>query len=318
VNQTSHPCSILLADAYRLGMIFTGYEQTQMTSLPIIRLCSVLPYALTMILLTLLLSGCETSQRRDQAGNLIKHSKDVIKTTVNNALGNDQSIQQLFAQPYIDPLTRYLEQNHGRADLSAELNTVKTERDRRCAAIAQRFNSQPITKANLDRYRAGYQYSCANDVAAYEQRLSSVATLNTTDNTTDSIQSSTSTQTTRAAPTSDPLKECYLLVSIRNYHEALKACQAPAENNNTSAQTQMALVHYALKNYDQAIRWANQAAPRSAEAAYLLGQLHQNGQGTPTNQAQATLWFQRAADMGHSQARAELTKLNNLSEDKPE
>ncbi|EXJ12233.1 tetratricopeptide repeat protein [Nitrincola nitratireducens] len=273
------------------------------------------------ICILMVLVGCETAQRQTllkQTGGLIKRSGEAIQDLSQTPTQSKNSeINQLFAQPYIDPLTQYLERNRHRKELRSELNSVRAERDRRCAAIAERFNNQALTQANLNRYRAGYLYSCPNDVNAYAQRLAASvaqsATQKASVQTIDATQSNTLSSPSRTdSPPSnaDALKECYLLVSIRNYHEALKICQPLAEQNDVAAQTQMARVHYALKNYDQTLHWANRAAPRSAEAAYLLGQLHQKGHGTPTDLRQASLWYQRASSMGHTEAQQALNALD--------
>ncbi|RAU16633.1 hypothetical protein DN062_17015 [Nitrincola tibetensis] len=287
---------------------------------------------MAFICVFMMLVGCETAQRQTllkQTGGLIKRSgeaiQDLSQTSVQSSQRNhsqNREINQLFAQPYIDPLTQYLERNRHRKELNSELNSVRAERDRRCAAIAERFNNQTLTPANLNRYRAGYLYSCPNDVNAYAQRLAASIPQDATQKASAQNMDATQATNTLSSPSrtdsppsnTDALKECYLLVSIRNYHEALTMCQPLAEQNDVAAQTQMARVHYALENYDQTLHWANRAAPRSAEAAYLLGQLHQKGHGTHTDLRQASLWYQRASSMGHTKAQQAL----NALEEKPE
>ena len=94
------------------------------------------------------------------------------------------------------------------------------------------------------------------------------------------------------------LNDCYLLTTIRNYSEARAACQAPAQQGDRRAQSNMALISRALGQYAAALDWAQQAAPGSADAAYLLGELYERGQGVEASDQRALSWYLQAAEQG--------------------
>ncbi|RPJ03987.1 MAG: hypothetical protein EHM37_23955, partial [Deltaproteobacteria bacterium] len=71
-----------------------------------------------------------------------------------------EEVQALKAQPYIDPLTRYLEQHRGDAARENYLAELETLRDQRCKAVAERYARQSRTAATFARFRAGYAFSC--------------------------------------------------------------------------------------------------------------------------------------------------------------
>ncbi len=79
--------------------------------------------------------------------------------------------QALFEQPYIDPLTRYLEEHAEDPRYAEVLTDISRERDRRCAAIADEFAERPANRETLARYRRGYLYSCPAEVNAFYTRV---------------------------------------------------------------------------------------------------------------------------------------------------
>ena len=221
----------------------------------------------------------------------------------------DQEIKPLLEQPYIDPLTEYLERYEEDPTRTAQFGQVEQERDRRCAAVARRYSTDEATETGLALYRRGYGFSCPKEVAAYEARLKAMR-----HSSTPAQQPAENTQTHSAGETQEiafsrQLNECYLLTRIRNFSGALQACRGPAEEGVSGAQASMAQIQYALGNHESAYRWARQAVPESAEAANLLGEIYAQGLGVAQDKEAAAKWFRTAAGLGHAGAGNALDKL---------
>lgn len=246
----------------------------------------------------LVLSGCANIPREQVAGS---GAQD------NSRVAIEREVKELFDQPYIDPLTRYLERysaNRARADF---IDQITEERDRRCADIAARYEEQPRNLETLERYRRGYDYSCPEDVAAFEALVQGV--VQGVDKPDPGVQPAVSpTKPTIPAETlSDAQRnECYLLTKIRNFNEAKALCLKPAEAGDVRSQLNMAVTSQALRDYPQALHWAQLVADRSPEARFVLGQLFANGQGVMQDYAEALTWFQRAANDGHAASQTAL------------
>ena len=276
-----------------------------------------------------LVSGCASLKDQD----FLTSSSDFFDRA-GKALGRigeptakmtrDAQVQTLFDQPYIDPLTEYLNEHQGDASRSDQLAVVRAERERRCDAIAQRYDTRPLTSEQVARYRAGYGFSCPEDVQAFALRyrekrkeVQEARVAEAADETRqqaedkvaekgeDAIPEKAATGSVPAA-VSQQLNDCFLLTAIRNFSDALEACRTPAENGNARAQTNMATIAYALQRYDDALDWAKRAAPESGNAANLIGQMYAQGQGVSEDQQLARQWFQQAASLGHAGARAAL------------
>jgi TPR repeat protein len=213
--------------------------------------------------------------------------------------------QALFDQPYIDPLTDYLEAYAGDTERASIVRQVEDERERRCESIAGQYASEPATEAVLERYRAGYSYSCPEQVSAFAERVSR-------DDPGDDIAEPV-TDAPGKSPDSPPtdeqaLGDCYLLTSIRNYSAAREACLEPAQAGDTRSQANMALIAHAFEDYASALEWAEKAAPASSEAGYLLGRMYASGQGVEQDMEQAVYWYSKAAGQGNSEAKAALDR----------
>ncbi|MEP1217503.1 MAG: tetratricopeptide repeat protein [Marinobacter sp.] len=214
--------------------------------------------------------------------------------------------QALFKQPYIDPLTDYLKEYGNDTDRAAVLRIIEHERDRRCKVIARDYAGEPATEQKLARYRAGYNYSCPEDVEAFAERVSR--------------NRKTEPPATIAAPDTkqeDPapqsqhgqsLSDCYLLTTIRNYSAAREACRESAESGDSRSQANMAIIAHAFEDYVRAFEWAQKAAPVSGKASYLLGQMYHAGRGVEQNTEQAVYWYGKAASQGHKEARMALER----------
>lgn len=280
---------------------------------------------LVILIGTLVLTGCGTLQRErlmDASADLMAKTEQALQRMGLAQAPEDTvtdehaaELQALFAQPYIDPLTRYLQRHGDDSARQPGLAEVRDERDRRCAAVAARYRSAPLTQAALDRYRAGYSLSCAQDVEAYagllkslRQESAEIAAEAGKAEPAESTQPEAPSEVAAKPVFSQQLNDCYLLTAIRNFSEALKACREPAEAGDLQAQTNMAHIAYAFQDHVSAYRWAREAAPESFEASYLLGKLYAAGHGVEKNSEKAKRWYAKAARQGHAGAQAALGK----------
>tara|TARA_R110002074_G_scaffold109131_7_gene235402 strand:+ start:3629 stop:4528 length:900 start_codon:yes stop_codon:yes gene_type:complete len=225
----------------------------------------------------------------------------------------DQEIKPLFDQPYIDPLTEHLQRYADDPARTAQLKQVSEERERRCAAVALRYNTDEITETGLATYRRGYGFSCPQDVAAYEARLEAMpqAPKPARQPVSEPLNNDSEVRDDEAqkVAVSRQLNDCYLLTRIRNFSGALAACRGPAEEGAVGAQASMAQIQNALGNHESAYRWAKMAAPESGQAAYLLGEMYAQGRGVAQDKDMAAKWFRTAAELGHTGAENALDNL---------
>lgn len=222
-----------------------------------------------------------------------------------------EELDELFAQPFIDPLTLYLEEHSADERRATQLPLVAQERDARCAAIAETYANREASQANLNRMQRGYLMSCPEDVRSFATR----------------VQQSSAAQTAAAGETPQPAAEpvaepapdpaadldkaldealarrqnsnCYLLFTIKNYTQAYEACRPIAASNDARAQHHMASLERTRGNYGPAFSWAERSARQQHPPGQLiLGQLYQAGQGTQQDQAKGLALMQQAADSG--------------------
>jgi len=273
-------------------------------------------YRLLVIMMSaVLIAGCGNLKTSD----FLSRTGDALSKIGqrDSMAGFDQEIQPLFDQPYIDPLTEYLQRYQNDSSRTAQLGQVRAERERRCAAIARRYNAGEITETVLAQYRRGYSFSCPQDVAAYEARLEAIPQgakparqpgseplNNDSEERDDEAQK---------VAVSRQLNDCYLLTRIRNFSGALAACRGPAEVGAVGAQASMALIENALGNHESAYRWARKAAPESGQAAYLLGEMYAQGRGVAQDKDSAAKWFKVAAGLGHAEAESALDNLGSAA-----
>lgn len=248
----------------------------------------------------LLLSGCAALEHL--------RSSLVAPSTLTGPYQSEK--QSLFTQPFIDPLTDYLIEHQGDPARQSVVREVRQERDRRCDEIARQYSGEPATQPVLERYNIGYGYSCPQQVAAFEQRLKRQPP-----EPPPEPAAQPQPAVVDQAPTAEEmivsdqaLSDCYLLTSIRNFSEARAVCRLPAENGDVRAQTNMAVVAHAFEDYASALSWAEKAAPESAQAAFLLGQMYATGRGVSQNVDRAVYWYQQAARQGHSESQAILDR----------
>lgn len=263
------------------------------------------------LLLATLLSGCAFIERavtptygpvdkvgQDAPGNGLSQIRET----------SEQEREALLDQPYIDPLTNYLRKHQNDTTPPSILSDVRRERDARCDAIARDYQTRAATEDNLQNYRAGYDYSCPQDVAAFAERV------NTRTSEPELAQAAEEDQTEAAEAQRKALSDCYLLTSIKNFSAASKVCSTPAENGDTRAQASMGMIAYAFEKFDEALVWARHAAPESADASYLLGRLYERGKVVEVDRKKAAYWYQQAVDGGHRDAQGALQRLSSVAE----
>lgn len=205
----------------------------------------------------------------------------------------------LFDQPYIDPLTRYLE-THGDDPRYAEvLTAILAERDRRCAVIADEYTQRPVNRETLARYRRGYLYSCPADVNAFHARVREQGASRAA--TTSQPEQAPGSEQAEGAPDSDAVNaaaaslaerdkrveeslerrqrnDCYLLFTIRNLGEARDACRGPAEEGDSRAQRHMGSMAEVKGDRQEAVRWYRRAVDNGdAKAGERLAALTGSG-----------------------------------------
>lgn len=253
-----------------------------------------------------LLIGCESLHR--SSTDWLERTSENLRNWggAEQQAAYDREVEGLFAQPYIDPLTRYLEQYHNDASRADHLQQVLSERDQRCATIARRYEQRPLTEQTLAQYRAGYSYSCPAQVTAFATRLAAKAPVLPAEESVAGNLDAGSAEGSEQPGWDDQLarqlNDCYLLTTIRNFSEARQVCLTPAEQGDLRAQYNMALISRSLEDYDEALNWAHLAAERSASARYLLGELYANGQGVARDDENALRWYLEAAEMGNAAA----------------
>ncbi len=236
------------------------------------------------LLLVLTLSGCSLQELMPGQSSVDSPEKE---------------LQALLAQPWIDPLTDYIKQHQGDAARTSVLARLLTERERRCNQVDQRYAQGDKTADALTRYRAGYGYSCPQQVQAFAEQVEQVASVQSPD-----VQSSgqrgdksvvrpSSVDTNGAAAAN----ECYLLTQIRNHLDAISACQAPAQAGDTRAQRSLAQSLFALQRYEEAHNWLLQAARQGDVQAQLrLAEISLNGPDGHADPALAWAWLLQAGE----------------------
>ncbi len=236
------------------------------------------------LLLVLTLSGCSLQELMPGQSSVDSPEKE---------------LQALLAQPWIDPLTDYIKQHQGDAARKSVLVRLLTERERRCHQVDQRYAQGDKTADALSRYRAGYGYSCPQQVQAFAEQVEQVASVQSPDVQSSgkrddkSVARPASVDTNGAAAAN----ECYLLTQIRNHLDAISACQAPAQAGDTRAQRSLAQSLFALQRYEEAHNWLLQAARQGDVQAQLrLAEISLNGPDGHADPALAWAWLLQAGE----------------------
>ncbi|GGF47806.1 hypothetical protein GCM10011611_62790 [Aliidongia dinghuensis] len=220
-------------------------------------------------------------------------------------------VKGLLAQDNIDPLTAYLDQYADDAGRASAVAEVRTERDKRCAAVAKLYDGREKTPANAARLRTAYRHSCPAVVEVFQRQVAK-AVRNTPAAAAPAPESApppadapgpAAAIAPSGAIAGQLLDNCYLLVRIENYQEALDACAKPAELGDAKAEDGMAVSFRALRKYPDALVWARRAAAQNLpDGEYQLGDLLHRGAGTARDDAEALRYFQKAGQEGVAEA----------------
>lgn len=301
------------------------------------------PATLVVGLLAFSLAGCSSLPDREQvwsrSSDFFSQSAEVLKAQrkrLANFAGSlvsskddearDEEVSTLFAQPYIDPLTRYLEERSGDDRFAAQLARVAAERNRRCEDIADTYADRAATRDNLQRMRRGYLYSCPTEVQHFAARVDSGAAATTKASRAEPTGSTQAAKSKEQVdnPATDPVKsarsdqpdteledalsrrqhsDCYLLFTIRNNTQALEACEPLATEGDAKAQHHMARLALMGNNTASAADWARQSAAQKYPPGQLaLGLLLQDGRGIAKDPIRAHGLLKSAADQGLAEA----------------
>lgn len=208
----------------------------------------------------------------------------------------------LLAQTYIDPLTRYVVQHGKNPKRSLSVARMKAERERRCATVSERFARQSRTAVVLARFERGYRYSCPAAVDAFAASLADGdASKSAPAEPARPAGAEAAQPADRPAPVTSAAQKdnCYLLFSIKNYPDALVACQAPADAGDARAQYMLGSSARVLHRYPLAVEWTRRAVAQGLpEALHHQGLLHYRGLGLPQDLRKALSSFEEAATRG--------------------
>lgn len=232
---------------------------------------------------------------------------DIVR---DDTAANEAEIAALFEQPYIDPLTRFLN-NHGKdASRADDLSRVRQERDRRCGEVAERYRSRAANSSSLNKLERGYRYSCAQVVDAFAARIKAagVSTQAAAHSAVKAEAGETELAVESAAMASVRIdsgaaENCYLLFGIKNYRDAQAACGPPAEQGDARSQYNLGVIYDTLNDTAAAQKWTRLACvQRLPEAQLLLGLMYQTGKGVSRDDSEALQWFLRAGEQGLAEA----------------
>ncbi len=263
------------------------------------------------LLLSSMLYGCAGYQPKDifaQTRDWLEETSDRLEAanSAANKENYDNELEALFAQPYIDPLTDYLNQYIDDESRAEPLRVVSAERKVRCQQIADKYATRPLTEESLNLYQVGYNYSCPKEVEAFALRLAE--TENSTQNqppVAESFSAPDKIVLDKAIVSNvnkEQLNDCYLLTTISNFREARQACLSPANNGDIRSQLNMALIHKALADYSQAMKWAKKIEQNSPRARFLIGELYASGLGVKQDNQAAFNWIEKAGQDGYPEA----------------
>lgn len=247
-------------------------------------------YAFSVIALSgLILAGCSTLPGDDgvaaTTGEWLTRSGEAIGAQSRRLaewFGRDEASddeamrpelleerQTLLDQPYIDPLTRYLETHAEDPRYADVLTDLSHERDRRCAAIANKYAERPASRENLALYRRGYLYSCPAEVNAFYARVRKEEVRRPVARPRPESAPEPETDDALLAEHDEQVEEvldrrksndCYLLFTIRNLGEAKEVCRTPAEQGDARAQRHMGSMAELEGQLEEAMRWYRRAA----------------------------------------------------------
>lgn len=212
---------------------------------------------------------------------------------------DQRELAALFEQPYIDPLTRYLEEHGKDASHTEDLSRVRKERDRRCGAVAMRYRETPATTSTLAKLERGYRYSCPRVVDVFAARVAVI-------DTSGQAAASSAVASVASMPVrinTEAAENCYLLFGIKNYREARAACESPAMQGDARSQYNLGIIFATLNDNAAALKWTRLAVDQGLpEAELYLGRMYLYGQGVDRDDRVALRWFRQAGEQGLAEA----------------
>ena len=199
-------------------------------------------------------------------------------------------VERLLDQPYIDPLTRFLQQHAAQHGDDPSYQRLARERDSRCRAIGTRYARQSPTADNLRSLRNGYQFSCPEQVQDFARRVAE-------------RPAPVTAKQPATPPASGQANDCYLLFAIRNYQQAQPACTQAAEAGDARAQHHLASLLRSNRAFTDALYWAEQSSSRGyPPGQLLLAEFYQRGHGAPADRDRALQLIELAAGQGLAEA----------------
>lgn len=243
--------------------------------------------------------AAQSRRLADFAGSLVGSENETLL---------QEEIDQLFAQPYIDPLTFYIEEHSADDRRAKQLVLVAGEREKRCAVVAQTYAGRGATQNHLQRMQRGYLMSCPQDVQDFAVRVKQSSTSKRPAPSATAVTEVPDPEVEINAAVDEAVSrrqnsDCYLLYTIKNYTQALGACTPIAESGDAKAQHHMASLERARGNLLAAFTWAGRSAGQQhAPGQLILGQLYQAGDGTPADKPKAVKLMRQAADQGLTEA----------------
>lgn len=277
-----------------------------------------------------------TTQFINRTEAMLAAQRDRIADAVNDIKADSPTarrneVNNLFGQPRIDPLTDYLQTYAGDPRYVRERALVSAERDKRCAAIGERYAARAATPSNLQRLERGYRRSCPAQVAAFERRVNPPRVVVANEPAqavepdapakprTPKAEPVAQTEPEKPAePSAAPLagprvrqaarsepvaseaaSGCYLLYAIKNFQQAHSECLKAARAGDAKAQHHLADMALISNEQDAALHWARQSAEQNHPAGQLLlaELLTRSG-----NQAESLKLLRQAADQGLAEA----------------
>ncbi len=175
-------------------------------------------------------------------------------------------VARLLAQPYIDPLTDYLQAHAEDPSRRAAVEQIQAERTARCDAVAVRYETRDTTRIWLNRLRKGYAYSCPDLVETFGAKVEASAD-----------------QGPDAQP-ADEAVECIAAFEGQNYADAVDLCRPLAEHGEPGPQWVLGRLYSeglgVIRNPQEAFVWFSlaeygghpEAAGHRRETSRLLGE----------------------------------------------
>ena len=284
-----------------------------------------------LVCLSVSLAGCESLPDRQRVltvtNEIIAAQKDRFADFAERLkapqAAREEEVNALFRQPFIDPLTDYLQSTPNDARYMPHRQQVSRERDRRCAVIGRQFAEKTPTPEALEEMRGDYSRSCPSQVQAFALRV---------EQSSEAIVQAAAPEVPAPAPApappprpvakppSEPARsaravvsdqaesskqasDCYLLFAIKNFQQAHHSCLAAAREGDAKAQHHIASLARQSGEPEAAFHWATRSAEQKHPAGQmLLADLYQDGEGTARDASRSFELLRLAAGQGLAEA----------------